>query len=164
MIFYLSLTFSQSFYVESPRPFDTALPNVRSALADLSNSLNNAAELIEIIRTSNTTAYNFLSFVLYPSLTTALHVMNGRLSEFTLTSITSLLNNHESSVVDKAKQQLLEWKNASPQQLNPIENLDINIHADGVVTSLKKLFAVALRQAFPILCNYGIFFQFTFFR
>jgi hypothetical protein len=137
--------------VASPRPFDTALPNVRSALSELTSSLDAAAGLIDMIHTSNPPAYSFLSLVLNPSLTTALRIMSGRLSEFTTTSLSAFVSCIDPAAVTAGTQQMGEWKAAAP--VNPLEALNVDVHSDGVVTSLKKLFGVALRQGLPFLCK-----------
>jgi hypothetical protein len=116
---------------------------------ELTSALGSVAGLVDIIRTSNPPAYQFLSYVLFPALTTALRIMSGRLSEFIFTSIASFLASVDSSAVATANQQLSEWKAASP-------SLSIDVHTDGVVTSLKKLFAVALRQGLPFLCKSSV--------
>lgn len=142
-------------FVETPRPFDTALPNVRSALSDLTSALGSAAGLVDIIRTSNPPVYQFLSYALYPAFTTALRIMSGRLSEFVLTSLSTFIASVDTNALATATQQLSEWKAASP--VNPFDSVSIDVHSDGVVTSLKKLFAVALRQGLSFLCKCDLF-------
>ena len=148
---HLSMYFFTHLFPENPRPFDTALPNVRSALSELTSALGSAAGLVDIIRSSNPPAYQFLSYALYPAFTSALRIMSGRLSEFILSSISSFIASVDTTALLNATQQLSEWKAASP--VNPLDSLSIDVHADGVVTSLKKLFAVALRQGLPFLCK-----------
>jgi hypothetical protein len=78
--------------------------------------------------------------------------MSGRLSEFTTTSLSAFVDGVDSAVAATATQQMGEWKAAAP--VNLLESLNVDVHSDGVVTSLKKLFGVAIRQGLPFLCKF----------
>jgi hypothetical protein len=137
--------------IESPRPFDLALPVVRNALDSLVSSVALISSRLSTLQTTNNAGFAFLSLSLFPTLTAVLRVLDGRLGESSTLSFSTASVN--TAIIAAANEKLAEFRVICPKPSPPAPiSAEIDVHADGVITSLKKLFNLALRQGLPFLC------------
>lgn len=158
LLLWIIIFYFLNIIIETPVPFDTALPNVREALSELTSALDISSKLLENLRESNQQLYQLALFVLFPSYEASLRILNGRLNETTSTIISSFVSNLDSTIITQQKQNLNELYEKSPKPnistSSTVESPNIDIQANGMVTSLKSLFTIALRKGLPFLCKY----------